>query len=31
VECGSMDRIKVAEDRDRWPTLVYAIVNFRVP
>jgi hypothetical protein len=27
---GSMDWIALAQDRDRWPALVYAVMNFRV-
>ena len=28
---GSMDWIKLAEDRDRWQALVNAVMNLRVP
>jgi len=31
VGCGYMDRIGLAQDRDRWRTLVSAIMNLRVP
>jgi len=31
VGCGYMDWIGVAQDRDRWRTLVSAVMNFRVP
>jgi len=31
VECGYMDWIGVAQDRDRWRTLVSAVMNLRVP
>ena len=29
--CGYMDRIGLAQDRDRWRTLVSAVMNLRVP
>jgi len=31
VECGFMDWIGLAQDRDRWRTLVSAVMNLRVP
>jgi hypothetical protein len=31
VGCRGMDRIKLAEDRDRWRTIVNALMNIRVP
>jgi len=31
VGCGYMDRIGLAQDRDRWRMLVTAIMNLRVP
>ena len=31
VVCGYTDRIGLAQDRDRWQTLVSAVMNLRVP
>ena len=31
VGCGYMDWIKLAQARDRWRTLVSAVMNLRVP
>ena len=31
VECGYMDWIGLAQERDRWRTLVSAVMNLRVP
>jgi hypothetical protein len=31
VGCKGMDLIDVAQDRDRWWALVYAVMNLRVP
>jgi len=30
VECGSVGWIDLAQDRDRWPTVVNAVMNLRV-
>jgi hypothetical protein len=31
VECGGLDWIELAEDRDRWQALVNAVMHLRVP
>jgi len=31
VGCGGMDRIDMAQDRDRWRALVNVVMNLRAP
>jgi hypothetical protein len=31
IECGGMDRIEVAQDRDQWRALVIMVVRLLVP
>ena len=31
VECGVVDLIELAQNRDRWPAFVTAVMNLRVP
>jgi len=31
IGCGYMNWIRLAQDRDRWRTLVSAVMNLRVP
>ena len=31
IGCGTMDWIKLAQDRDRWRALVNALINLHVP
>ena len=31
VECGGLDWVELAEDRDRWQTVVNAVMNLWFP
>jgi hypothetical protein len=31
VQCGGMEWIKLAQDRDRWQVLMNAVMNLQVP
>jgi hypothetical protein len=31
VRCGDVNRIDLAQDRDRWRALVNSVLNLRVP
>ena len=31
VECGDMDWIELAQDRDRWRAIVIAVMKLRIP